>query len=124
MRSLLLQLALLATWVLADDIAVYTDGALAAGWENWSWSSDINFAATDVLEGSSSISVNSQAWSALSVKLEGTFPNYQGLRFDIAVRANSNIFSGFFFLYVHVIFCQCPCPHSSQFKKRLSLTDI
>jgi hypothetical protein len=98
MRSLLLRLALLAAWVLADDIAVYTDGALAAGWENWSWSSDINFAATDVLEGSSSISVNSQAWSALSVKLEGTFPNYQGLRFDIAVRANSNIFSGFFFL--------------------------
>ncbi|KAJ7834908.1 glycoside hydrolase family 44-domain-containing protein [Mycena olivaceomarginata] len=83
MRSLLLQLALLAAWVLADDITVYTDGALAAGWENWSWSSDINFAATDVLEGSSSISVNSQAWSALSVKLEGTFPNYQGLSTSI-----------------------------------------
>ncbi|KAJ7814495.1 glycoside hydrolase family 44-domain-containing protein [Mycena olivaceomarginata] len=82
--AILPRLALLAAWVLADDITVYTDGALAAGWENWSWSSDINFAATDVLEGSSSISVNSQAWSALSVKLEGTFPNYQGLRFDIA----------------------------------------
>ncbi|KAF9002619.1 hypothetical protein BDZ89DRAFT_1105191 [Hymenopellis radicata] len=84
MRSLLLQLALLATWVLADDIAVYTDTALAAGWENWSWSSDINFAATDLFDGTSSISVNSSAWSALSVKLEGTFPDYQGLRFDIA----------------------------------------
>ncbi|KAF7365841.1 Endoglucanase A [Mycena venus] len=84
MRSLLLQVALLATWVLADDITVYTDTALAAGWENWSWSSDIDFAATDIFEGSSSISVNSEAWSALSVKLEGTFPNYQGLRFDIA----------------------------------------
>ncbi|KAJ7915005.1 glycoside hydrolase family 44-domain-containing protein [Mycena leptocephala] len=33
MRSLLLQLALLATWVLADDITVYSDAALAAGWE-------------------------------------------------------------------------------------------
>jgi hypothetical protein len=86
MRSLLLQLALLATRALADDITIYTDAALAAGWENWSWSSDINFAATDLFEGSSSISVNSQAWSALSVKLEGTFPTYQGLRFDIAVR--------------------------------------
>ncbi|KAF7369391.1 Endoglucanase A [Mycena venus] len=84
MRFLLLQLALVATWVLADDITVYTDTALAAGWENWSWGSDINFAATDLFEGTSSISVNSSAYSALSVKLEGTFPNYQGLRFDIA----------------------------------------
>jgi hypothetical protein len=86
MRSILLPLALFATRVFADDITVYNDAALAAGWENWSWSSDIDFAATDVFEGSSSISVNSEAWSALSVKLEGTFPNYQGLRFDIAVR--------------------------------------
>ncbi|KAJ6546648.1 glycoside hydrolase family 44-domain-containing protein [Mycena vulgaris] len=84
MRSLLLKLALLAIYALADDITVYTDGALAAGWENWSWGSDIDFAATDVYEGGSSISVNSQAWSALSVKLEGSFPNYQGVRFDIA----------------------------------------
>ncbi|KAJ6466122.1 glycoside hydrolase family 44-domain-containing protein [Mycena vitilis] len=84
MRSLLLQLGLLATWVLADDITVYSDAALAAGWENWSWSSTIDFAATDLFEGSSSISVNSTAYSALSVKLEGTFPDYQGLKFDIA----------------------------------------
>ncbi|KAK6967076.1 endoglucanase A [Favolaschia claudopus] len=84
MRSVFLHLALLAVSALADDITVYTDSALAAGWENWSWSSDIDFAATDLFEGTSSISVNSQAWSALSVKLEGTFPDYQGLRFDIA----------------------------------------
>ncbi|KAJ7132681.1 glycoside hydrolase family 44-domain-containing protein [Mycena filopes] len=84
MRSLLLLIPLLAARALADDIAVYTDAALAAGWENWSWSSDIKFAATDLFEGASSISVNSQAFSALSVKLEGTFPTYQGLRFDIA----------------------------------------
>ncbi|KAF9484656.1 hypothetical protein BDN70DRAFT_825114 [Pholiota conissans] len=68
------------------DLAIYTDGALAQGWENWSWSSDINFAATDEYSGSSgsSISVNSGAYAALSVKLEGTFPSYAGLRFDIA----------------------------------------
>ncbi|KAJ7665613.1 glycoside hydrolase family 44-domain-containing protein [Mycena rosella] len=84
MRSLFAQLALLATFAFADDITVYTDTALAAGWENWSWSSDIEFAATDLFEGTSSISVNSTAYSALSVKLEGTFPDYQGLRFDIA----------------------------------------
>ncbi|KAJ6616303.1 glycoside hydrolase family 44-domain-containing protein [Mycena sp. CBHHK59/15] len=88
MLRALLQLALLATWALrpaaADDITVYTDAALAAGWENWSWGSDFNFAATDLFEGSSSILVNSTAYSALSVKLEGTFPTYQGLRFDIA----------------------------------------
>ncbi|KAJ7107820.1 glycoside hydrolase family 44-domain-containing protein [Mycena epipterygia] len=84
MRSLLLQVALLAASVLADDITIYTDNALAAGWEDWSWSSVINYAATDLFEGTSSISVNSGAYSALSVKLEGTFPDYQGLRFDIA----------------------------------------
>ncbi|KAJ7231376.1 glycoside hydrolase family 44-domain-containing protein [Mycena rebaudengoi] len=58
--------------------------ALRAGWENWSWGSDLDFAATDLFEGTSSISVNSQPYSALSLKLDGTFPNYQGLRFDIA----------------------------------------
>ncbi|KAF8969727.1 glycoside hydrolase family 44-domain-containing protein [Flammula alnicola] len=60
--------------------------ALGRGWENWSWSSDINFAATDEFAGASgsSISVNSSAYAALSVKLEGTFPGYAGLRFDIA----------------------------------------
>lgn len=69
------------------DLAIYTDGNLAQGWENWSWSSDIDFAAIDEFSGSSgsSISVNSGQYAALSVKLEGTFPSYAGLRFDIAV---------------------------------------
>ncbi|KAF9014041.1 glycoside hydrolase family 44-domain-containing protein [Cyathus striatus] len=71
-------------FVSADDLTIYTDGALASGWENWSWSSDIDFAATDLFSGTSSISVNSSAYAALSVKLEGTFPDYAGLRFDIA----------------------------------------
>jgi hypothetical protein len=69
-----------------DDRAIYTDGALASGWENWSWSSTIDFAATDLAEGTSSISAKSDAWAALSFKLEGTFPEYAGLKFDIAVR--------------------------------------
>ncbi|KDR79962.1 hypothetical protein GALMADRAFT_1171670 [Galerina marginata CBS 339.88] len=69
-----------------EDLNIYTDNALAQGWENWSWSSDINFAATDLFSGASgsSIFVNSTQYAALSVKLEGTFPDYAGLRFDIA----------------------------------------
>ncbi|KAK7449720.1 hypothetical protein VKT23_013195 [Stygiomarasmius scandens] len=70
--------------VQADDLTIYQDGSLAAGWENWSWSSTIDFAATDLFLGTSSISVTSDEWAALSVKLEGTFPQYAGLRFDIA----------------------------------------
>ncbi|KAF8888414.1 glycoside hydrolase family 44-domain-containing protein [Gymnopilus junonius] len=70
------------------DLAVYTDGAgtLASGWENWSWGSDINFAATDqaAIAGGSSISVNSTAYSALSVYYEGTLTGFAGLRFDIS----------------------------------------
>ncbi|TFK42363.1 glycoside hydrolase family 44-domain-containing protein [Crucibulum laeve] len=67
-----------------DDLTIYSDSALAQGWENWSWSSTIDFAATDLFSGSSSISVNSSQYAALSVKLEGTFPGYAGMRFDIA----------------------------------------
>lgn len=66
------------------DLDVYVDGALAAGWENWSWSTDINFAATDLFEGLSSVSLTSQAWAAFSLKLEGTFSQYAGLQFDVA----------------------------------------
>ncbi|KAF9466233.1 glycoside hydrolase family 44-domain-containing protein [Collybia nuda] len=84
-----LKLVALATLALgfvkaADDLPIYTDGALASGWENWSWSSTIDFAATDLFVGTSSVSVTSSEWAALSVKLEGTFPTYAGLRFDIA----------------------------------------
>jgi hypothetical protein len=85
----LLKTAALATVVfrfVRADLPIYTDGNLASGWENWSWGSDINFAATDLFEGTSSMSVNSTQWAALSVKLEGNFQNYAGLRFDIAVR--------------------------------------
>ncbi|KZV87503.1 hypothetical protein EXIGLDRAFT_773572 [Exidia glandulosa HHB12029] len=75
--------ALLALGV-RGDLDVYVDGALASGWENWSWSSDINFGATDLFEGLSSISMTQQAWAAFSPKLEGTFSEYAGLQFDVA----------------------------------------
>ncbi|KAF5330498.1 hypothetical protein D9619_005404 [Psilocybe cf. subviscida] len=76
----------LASVRIQADLSIYTDNALTSGWENWSWGSDLNFAATDLISGTggSSISVNSGAYSALSVKLEGTFPGYAGLRFDIS----------------------------------------
>ncbi|ESK83166.1 endoglucanase [Moniliophthora roreri MCA 2997] len=83
-RLLLVSLVVAAIQLVHADLPVYQDDALASGWENWSWSSTIDFAATDIFDGSSSISVTSEAWSALSLKLEGTFPDYAGLRFDIA----------------------------------------
>ncbi|KAG8893066.1 hypothetical protein FRC01_013789, partial [Tulasnella sp. 417] len=80
--------ALLAPILLAcaasADLDVYVDGALASGWENWSWNTDINFAATDLYEGLSSLSVTSTAWAALSLKLEGLLNTYAGFSFDIA----------------------------------------
>lgn len=66
------------------DITVYSDNALASGWEDWSWGSTINYAATDLAEGTSSISITSGAYSAFSPKLEGNFSSLAGLRFDIA----------------------------------------
>ncbi|KAF9053081.1 glycoside hydrolase family 44-domain-containing protein [Panaeolus papilionaceus] len=70
----------------ADDLTVYLDNGLASGWQNWSWNTDINFAATDIFAGETgtSASIRSDPWSALSLKLEGTFPDHAGLRFDIA----------------------------------------
>ncbi|PPQ74923.1 hypothetical protein CVT24_003000 [Panaeolus cyanescens] len=69
-----------------SDINIYTDDSLAQGWQNWSWNTDLNFAATDIISGTTgtSISVRSDAWSAFSLKLETNFAGYAGLRFDIA----------------------------------------
>lgn len=80
----MLALAALLALGARADLDVYVDGALASGWENWSWSTDIDFAATDLYEGLSSISLNSQAWAAFSLKLEGVFGTYAGLQFDVA----------------------------------------
>lgn len=88
MRSLLrLLVPVVATLVAHADQNIFQDGAgtLSGGWENWSWSSDINFAATDLAEGTSSILVNSTSYGAFSVKDEVIFgTSYAGLQFDIA----------------------------------------
>jgi hypothetical protein len=57
-----------ATAVLsASDLVVYDD-ALAAGWDNWSWDSTINFANTAPALGRHSIAVAfTSAWAGLSL---------------------------------------------------------
>ena len=78
---------LAAACILAKaDIVVYTDNALASPWQDWSWSSTINYDATDLFEGTSSISVDSGDWAALSLYNPTPFPTAAGLEFDIAVR--------------------------------------
>ncbi|KAG9033104.1 hypothetical protein FS837_002547 [Tulasnella sp. UAMH 9824] len=83
LRAALLGPILLA-WAASADLDVYVDGGLSSGWENWSWNTDLNFAATDLYEGLSSISASSTAWAAVSLKLEGLFNTYAGFQFDIA----------------------------------------
>ncbi|KAG8906530.1 hypothetical protein FRC00_012535, partial [Tulasnella sp. 408] len=83
LRAALLAPVLLA-WAASADLDVYVDGALSSGWENWSWNTAFNFAATDLYEGLSSISATSDAWAAASFKLEGLFNTYAGFQFDIA----------------------------------------
>ncbi|KAI0686449.1 glycoside hydrolase family 44-domain-containing protein [Cytidiella melzeri] len=84
LKSQLALLAALAYSVRADQ-DIYVDNALSSGWENWSWGSTIDFAATDVAQGSSSISVVSTAYSALSLYDESVFgtAGFAGLKFDI-----------------------------------------
>lgn len=69
-----------------EDLVIYQNDALANGWENWSWSSEINFAATDLISGETgtSMSVKSAEWAALSLKHNDPISPYAGLRFDIA----------------------------------------
>lgn len=81
-------LILLCAGVLVTaDETIYASGsgALASGWENWSWSSTFDFASTAGPGGVEAISVNSTAWGALSVYAETAFDNsYAGLQFDIS----------------------------------------
>jgi hypothetical protein len=79
--------ATLAVGLVKADIPVFVDGAgaLASGWQDWSWGSTINYAATDLFETKSSMSVKSDAWSALSLTYPDGFANYAGLKFDLAV---------------------------------------
>ncbi|CCA75148.1 hypothetical protein PIIN_09132 [Serendipita indica DSM 11827] len=76
--------ALFITTLARADEDIYIDGALNGGWQNWGWNTDINWAATDLKVGDSSISATSQAWSAISLKDPTTFGSYAGLKFDIA----------------------------------------
>ncbi|KAJ3530913.1 hypothetical protein NMY22_g8380 [Coprinellus aureogranulatus] len=87
MRTFIAFLALSRLANALDDLTVYTDNSLASGWENWSWNSEVDFAASDIVSGSSgtAIAVKSDAWAALSLKLsQGTFAAYAGLKFEIA----------------------------------------
>jgi hypothetical protein len=81
-----LLLLFLGALAIADDTAYQSGaGALASGWENWSWSSTLDFASTAGPGGVQSISVVSEAWAALSVYAETAFDNnFAGLRFDIS----------------------------------------
>ncbi|KAF7977906.1 hypothetical protein HWV62_2470 [Athelia sp. TMB] len=87
--ALLLKAALLCASlpfaVLADE-TIYSDGAISSTWQDWSWGSTINYAATDIFEGTSSILVNSTGYSALSLYDTSVFASsYAGLKFDLAV---------------------------------------
>ncbi|KIK54434.1 glycoside hydrolase family 44 protein [Collybiopsis luxurians FD-317 M1] len=80
---LLLSLGVLVT----SDDTIYAPGtgALASGWENWSWSSTFDFASTAGPGGVESILVNTTSYGALSAFAETAFDNnYAGLRFDIS----------------------------------------
>lgn len=83
----LLGVALLIARSVTADETVYADGAISSTWQDWSWGSTINYAATDIAEGTSSISVNSTAYSALSLydtSAGSLGTTYAGLKFDIA----------------------------------------
>ncbi|KIJ33377.1 hypothetical protein M422DRAFT_264639, partial [Sphaerobolus stellatus SS14] len=81
-RFIGLLLALLVK-VQADEF-IYTDNALASDWQDWSWGSTISYTATDIAEGTSSISVNSTAYSALSLKAPASFATMAGFKFDVS----------------------------------------
>jgi len=79
---------LTALLIRADDENIYTDNAIASDWQDWSWGTTTNYAATDIMEGTSSISITSEAWSALSLKAPAPFTSMIGFRFDISVGQN------------------------------------
>lgn len=83
LRAALLAPLLLA-WLAAADLDVYVDDALSSGWQNWSWGTTLNTAATDLKKGISSLSVTSDAWSALSLMNPSGYSTYKGFQFDFA----------------------------------------
>jgi hypothetical protein len=81
--------ALLASTIVRADEEIYIDGTLSNGWQNWGWNTVIDWAATDLFVGQSSIKATSDAWAAVSLKDPATFGSYAGLKFDIAADPNS-----------------------------------
>ncbi|KIM28563.1 glycoside hydrolase family 44 protein [Serendipita vermifera MAFF 305830] len=75
---------LVAAAVVKSDQDIYIDGQLINGWQNWGWGTVVNFAATDLAIGSSSISAVSDAYAAVSLKSPATLSSYAGIKFDIA----------------------------------------
>ncbi|KIM28564.1 glycoside hydrolase family 44 protein [Serendipita vermifera MAFF 305830] len=83
LRAALVALLAVAT-VVKSDQDIYVDDALSNGWQNWGWNTVINWAATDLAVGTSSISAVSDAYAAVSLKSPETIGSYAGLKFDIA----------------------------------------
>jgi hypothetical protein len=70
----------------ATDLVVYDD-ALAAGWQNWSWDTTVNFAATaQVRTGTKAIAItHTKAWAGFSVRAPAAIntAGYSAIRFWI-----------------------------------------
>jgi hypothetical protein len=81
--------ALLSAVIVKSDEAVYVDDALNSGWQNWGWNTTVNWAATDLKVGKSSISAVSGAWAGLSLKSPNVISTYAALKFDIAADPNA-----------------------------------
>ncbi|KIM20293.1 hypothetical protein M408DRAFT_30480 [Serendipita vermifera MAFF 305830] len=82
LRAALVALLAVAT-VVKSDQDIYVDDALSNGWQNWGWNTVINWAATDLAVGTSSISAVSDAYAAVSLKSPETIaaivlPEYGG----------------------------------------------
>ncbi|KAI0264118.1 glycoside hydrolase family 44-domain-containing protein [Gloeopeniophorella convolvens] len=79
-----LALLLAVPLVARADQWIYTDTALASPWQDWSWAT-INWDATNVFEGASSVEVTAGAYAALSVYTPSPFASsYAGLQFDVS----------------------------------------
>lgn len=61
----LLALVLTPGLAAAQDVLVYTDTALEAGWENWSWATHELNSTTHVFSGTTSIRFEPDAWEGL-----------------------------------------------------------
>lgn len=84
LNALLIGALLTVARIRADEV-VYSDDSLSPTWQDWSWGSTISYNATDIAEGSSSVYVTSEAYSALSLYDTAIFSSFAGLKFDIAV---------------------------------------